>query len=893
MKPNHQLAYILLTASSFAFAEEQISSTSAKFKTSFETLELPGGEAMGFLGGQFLYDVNPNLSIGPAAYGAATGDRGGFITLGGAVDASLPVSENLSINTGYFLGAGGGRGGYQLSGGGLMLRSHLGLDYSLGGAGIIGFGISNQDFPNGTISSSQPYLTYTYPFSTLITDGWQRPTFTHGGSASLAESEQDFSVVLRHYDIPAGVTRDNGTPQYSRIELVGAEWTRYLDQSRFVRLESEGAMGGRSNGYMQIFLGAGYRKAISNDTWLKGAFSLGVAGGGGVDTGGGILLDGQASIQHMLGEQLFLEAGAGYVMAPQAGFEALSITGKVGYKFATPDVGSESVSYTQLSGYNHQPLRIRAVNQTYQQAAPGWRGHHADQDVDNLGVQLDYFPTENFYLSGQGIAAYKGDAGAYMAGLVGAGVHLPLGNTPFYLEGEALGGAAGGGGLAVGGGLVWQANASLGYELTDSISLTVGAGRLEAVDGPLKANVISAGLSYKFGVPVKTVSSRESLRSAGVSKYNYNGDELKVTGSSFDVDSKRHTFRVENPNNAYWPQALAAKHILLSRNLESDAKVLEYEVVEEGHSTQMVRLKPETDPDAINVRDAMILPIRDIDYGEIEGRTRVEVGLENIIWFDDSIVDSALQSDLSLTARLPLSDGLSLAGELRLPILDDRSDLGAISTNGLDKVRSASFHSTSDLKLDHLYLESRGTANRYLHYRTRAGFLEAGYAGVGGEWLYWPYQSRLAAGLSAAYVKQRSPNDTWELAKYDTITGHASLYWALPVGHLDSALHLGRYLAKDLGATLELRRTLSNGWMVGAWGSYTDASEGDFGSDNTEHGIFLRIPFDVSGGRQWMQTRYDVAMQSTPRDAGARLNNLGSSIWWDLREARYDVFRGY
>ncbi|NVK00876.1 MAG: hypothetical protein HWE12_04970, partial [Oceanospirillaceae bacterium] len=175
--------------------KETVPATKAIFKTSFETLELPGGEDMGFLGGQFLYEVAPNLLIGPAAYGAATGDRGGFITLGGALDASFPVSERLSINAGYFLGAGGGRGGYQLSGGGLMLRSHLGLDYSLGGYGTVGLGLSNQDFPNGTINSTQPYLSFSYPFSTLVTDGWEGPSFTQVDGDSLAESEQDFAIV--------------------------------------------------------------------------------------------------------------------------------------------------------------------------------------------------------------------------------------------------------------------------------------------------------------------------------------------------------------------------------------------------------------------------------------------------------------------------------------------------------------------------------------------------------------------------------------------------------------------------------------------------------------------------------------------------------------------------
>ncbi len=38
------------------------------------------------------------------------------------------------------------------------------------------------------------------------------------------------------------------------------------------------------------------------------------------------------------------------------------------------------------------------------------RTHRHDLSVDNLGLQADYFLAENFYLSGQGLAAYSGKA---------------------------------------------------------------------------------------------------------------------------------------------------------------------------------------------------------------------------------------------------------------------------------------------------------------------------------------------------------------------------------------------------------------------------------------------------------------------------------------------------
>ncbi|MBO1927343.1 hypothetical protein J3998_07100 [Thiomicrorhabdus sp. 6S2-11] len=497
----------LITASSAVFAgniEQPLSlpTTDAAFKLSFETVTLPDNEKMGFLGGQFLYELTPWLSVGPAAYGALTGERGGFITLGAAVDSELSLTDKLSFNMGYFVGAGGGRGGYTLSGGGLMLRAHAGANYHLDGWGKLGVGISNVNFPNGHIDSTQPYLTYSYPFTTLHSSGWRGDSFSGYTGKSAKASIQEFSVVMRRYKIPSGVTTDSGLPQHPTVDLIGAEWSNYLNDNYFVKVESEGAMGGRSQGYMQIFLGGGYRYSLTPGTALKLSASAGVAGGGAMDTGGGLLLDSQISLQQRLGGQLFAEVGAGYVQAPQASFEATSLVAKLGYQFGTPRVSGSKVPMGSLTGYHNNHFRFRLAHQQYMKADPAWRAHHADLNIDNLGVQIDYFPYDNLYLSGQGIAAYDGEAGAYMAGLVGAGLHAELIGS-LYAEAEVLVGAAGGGGVDVGGGFVWQTNANLGYELNDHLSLTVGAGRMEAPNGNFKANVMALGLSYKFDLFMK------------------------------------------------------------------------------------------------------------------------------------------------------------------------------------------------------------------------------------------------------------------------------------------------------------------------------------------------------------------------------------------------------
>lgn len=481
-----------------------LQSIKARFAASYESLSLPGSESMGLLGGSFLYDMNNWLSFGGSAYGAMAGNRGGFITLGLAGELHPSLGRYLEIQAGAFVGAGGGRGGYTLQGGGLMLRTHLGAMLKLGPLGQIGGGVSRVDFPNGSIHSTQPYLAYARSFHAFLPSGWIDLTREDAGPwLALRTREHEFSLVYRRYFIPRGVLTDGGSPQHRALGLMGVAWNRYLGEHLFLRIESEGAMQGKSHGYMQILLGGGYRLAVTDSTWMKLTTSLGPAGGGSVSTGGGLLLDGQIELQQKLSEHLFAETALGYVNAPSGDFRAWSLSARLGYHFLTPKVDASPLRISSLDGFDDRHLRIRMVDQRYLKDAPDWRNHHADLSVDLLGFQLDYFISNRVFLSGQGIAAYKGKAGGYMTGLVGGGIRLGIPGTAFYVEADMLIGAAGGGGLDVAGGLVWQADAGISWQFAKSYSLQASLGLMQAPLGNFKARVISVSLAHDFSLAVR------------------------------------------------------------------------------------------------------------------------------------------------------------------------------------------------------------------------------------------------------------------------------------------------------------------------------------------------------------------------------------------------------
>jgi hypothetical protein len=285
------------------------------------------------------------------------------------------------------------------------------------------------------------------------------------------------------------------------MQLMGVEWLSYLDNHWYIKIEAEGAMGGKNSGYMQILPGVGYRLPLNTSTALKLHVAAGPAGGGSADTGGGFLMDSGISLQQKISRTTALEVSLSRVRAPSASFKANSLAFKVNHQFGLPGEAS-GADWSDLAPYETQHLRIRTVNQTYPKGSPDWRTSSVDNAVHNLGVQLDYFVPDaknamRFFITGQGVAAYAGKAGAYMTGLVGVGTQVPLA-ADWFIESEGLVGAAGGGGLAVGSGLVSQVNAGVGYRLTKSLSLVGYAGYMAALQGDFKAKVLGLSLAYQF-----------------------------------------------------------------------------------------------------------------------------------------------------------------------------------------------------------------------------------------------------------------------------------------------------------------------------------------------------------------------------------------------------------
>ena len=313
----------------------------------------------------------------------------------------------------------------------------------------------------------------------------------------MSRHRSHIAARVRSYSPASASTTTTGGSFDDSLGLIGVEYSYFLDKNWFTTFETAGAVLGGVGGYAELMAGIGYRFPLIKDDRLAllPALTIGGAGGGSFETGGGFVARANLGLEYRISSDLSLIMDSGYLTATDGNFDTSHVGINVAYVMETFAQDQKGAPLMETDLIQTNKWRFRPSHQWYFDAQ---RKGGSLRDMQLLGGKLDWMGGDWWYLTGQGLSAYGGGAGGYSEGHWGVGFLGPSWKN-WQLYSEILIGAGGGGGVDSGSALLYKPSVGIEYSLNEDFSLQTGIGKVISNEGSLDANTFDLSLVWHFG----------------------------------------------------------------------------------------------------------------------------------------------------------------------------------------------------------------------------------------------------------------------------------------------------------------------------------------------------------------------------------------------------------
>lgn len=254
---------------------------------------------MGYVGARFERFIAPWLYAGAEGAGAFSGDADGYAEFLGTLGIEqLLWNERFTIGSRLALGMGGG-GGVPV-GGGFLAKLGAYAAYNISRNAFFALEGGYAMAPDGDFKA--PYCSANLAFNL------DRP-FDTAPEGTVEGYEFSFGS-LHYFD---AVTK-NGEKR--EMDLIAIKVSRYLNDYFYLTGQGHSAYNGDSGAYSAGLVGLGFKSPKVADRLYAGAEMLfGAAGGGSLDTEGGMVAQPMAFLGMNLTKSLAVRLGAGQIVS--------------------------------------------------------------------------------------------------------------------------------------------------------------------------------------------------------------------------------------------------------------------------------------------------------------------------------------------------------------------------------------------------------------------------------------------------------------------------------------------------------------------------------------------------------------------------------------------------
>lgn len=232
--------------------------------------------------------------------------------------------------------------------------------------------------------------------------------------------------------------------------------------------------------------------------------------------------------------------------------------------------------------------------------------------------------------------------------------------------------------------------------------------------------------------------------------------------------------------------------------------------------------------------------------------------------------------------------------------LYDLSSTDRLNPSQLINVRSdiVRYYQQKAVTLDEAYLQKCWNMGNACYSRVALGYFEEEYAGLAGQFVYFPLDSCLAVGVEGAIFKKRSYKGYGFTSKVRKLHGFHPTHRPFPFGsqyflnfyydwkeaHLNFKIQAGKFLGNDYGVRYEMSRYFPSGLRVGFWYTYTNGHDHINGHTYHDKGVSFSMPLDVFYTES-SRKRWGYSMSAWLRDVGVT-SATGQDLYELINEER-------
>ena len=247
----------------------------------------------------------PNREIYFAADGAVGGAQGYMQVLGGIRQRVSVDSKPNGIEAYGDLAIGFGGGGQVPTGGGVLLLATAGVTLPVGPLFDVELSLGRTIAPDGDFQGTAATVRLTRSFQKTR----QAPTREQNWRLSTG-------VTLQK---PNSTFRQPGNPYTAWPLMQETSLDMLLNDHVYLTGNAQTVLDGDAGGYAVGLLGVGYQFPLADDWQLSFEGHVGAAGGGGVETKGGIVGSIRAELDYRLSDRWGLSAAVGKMQTYNAG----------------------------------------------------------------------------------------------------------------------------------------------------------------------------------------------------------------------------------------------------------------------------------------------------------------------------------------------------------------------------------------------------------------------------------------------------------------------------------------------------------------------------------------------------------------------------------------------